>query len=141
MADLGYSYLMKVGRLAFVLLFCVSGCGRIHYEPRECPTGTVSAGGGEAGMGFCIETTRSPALPFHDAEADCASRGRRLCADAEWAQACGEVASSIPDLFGEWEWIAETISDTEAGKRGFDCNSTSTHYVGDPYPYRCCADR
>jgi hypothetical protein len=40
-----------------------------------------------------------------------------------------------------FEWVVEESAGV-AQKRGpLACTDTSSHVIGDPYEYRCCADR
>lgn len=119
----------------------IASCGRVDYEPRECPQGTVPVDG-DAGPAFCVEVDQSAPLRWNDAQHVCESRGLALCTDEEWTRACLEVGPLLADMVDDWEWTSLIVEEGVAGKRGAgSCEATSSHGFGDPYPYRCCGPR
>jgi hypothetical protein len=104
-----------------------------------CPTGMLLITGG-AGGDFCIDADQSAGDTWTNAGTICGGRGARLCADAEWLEACGMSPVGLADMLGDWEWVVELESASAARKRGFSsCSSISSHEIFvDPYPYRCC---
>jgi hypothetical protein len=92
---------------------------------------------------FCIDLMQSPPDTWTNAGMICAGRGKRLCADTEWYEACLQATElGIPDMVGDYEWVAELVTPTEGGKRGYlSCEDESAHEIFvDPYVVRCCAD-
>ena len=146
-------------RIALALLVLTAACGRIGYDElaavridamadapvdaATCPSDTTPI---TAGSSVCVELVERGNAPWTVARDTCASLGRRLCADAEWAIACTD-ASGLVDMANdgngatpEWEWVAEEAAGV-AQKRGYSaCSSMSSHQVIDPYDYRCCLD-
>jgi hypothetical protein len=115
----------------------------IDGAPAVCPLGTTEIAPGAT---VCIEITERGYESWTFGNGQCLGLGRRLCADAEWANACVN-ATGLVDMANdggganpEWEWVAEE-SGGIAQKRGFStCDERSTHDVGGAYDYRCCVD-
>lgn len=142
------------------LLVVAAGCGRIGLDPianlggdaapdaRVCPSDTAAittTAVTDAAL-VCIEKTERGTETWTTANATCASLGRRLCTDAEWAAAC-ENTVGLVDMAGDpggqnWEWVADILPSGDGGKRGYDlCSDTSSHEIlVDPYDFRCCVD-
>jgi hypothetical protein len=122
------------------------GCGRIGYEPMladaeqqaaACPDGMAAIADGS---NVCIELVERGNEPWTIAGARCAALGRRLCADLEWLAGCENVRGIVDMTDDAYEWVAEESAGV-ALKRGPDlCTSMSSHVIGDPYEFRCCAD-
>ncbi len=153
-------------RVALVTLVGLTACGRIGYDDRArdpdangvaidaavdavdgqpaCPSGTVETCPGAA---VCIEVAERGYAPWEAARDACQAVGRRLCAEAEWEEAC-TCASGLEEMIDDgggsalaWEWVAEE-SGGVAHKRGWDsCLASSTHGITESYDFRCCADR
>lgn len=149
--------------VALVTLVALTACGRIGYDDRArdpdangvaidaavdgqpaCPSGTVETC---AGAAVCIEIAERGYAPWEAARDACQAVGRRLCAEAEWEEAC-TCASGLEEMIDDgggsalaWEWVAEE-SGGVAHKRGWDsCLASSTHGITESYDFRCCADR
>lgn len=137
---------MRYASLAIV----AAACGRMGFEariaeldagvdvPAACPSDTTELAPDSA---VCIEKQQRRDT-WTKAKAACASIGRRLCADAEWALAC-DKATGLESMIGpDWEWVAEEAGDV-AQKRGFSaCTDTSAHEIFvDPYEFRCCVNK
>ncbi len=136
-------------------LALAGGCGRLDFDtrvqpgdasidsavdaPAGCPAATTPIAPGST---VCIEQARRGSETWTNAKASCMALGRRLCADAEWFEAC-TMASGLTDMINDgYEWVAEE-SGGVAQKRGASgCNDMSAHEIFvDPYGYRCCVDR
>lgn len=140
-------------------LALAAGCGRLDFDARTqpsdasidtagdpaidappgCPSGTTPT---RPGSQVCIEQARRGSDTWTRASASCLALGRRLCADAEWFEAC-KMASGLTDMVNDgYEWVAEEDSGV-AHKRGESgCDDASAHEIFvDPYGYRCCLDR
>lgn len=176
---------LKIARLAGPLLVAgacltssIGGCGRIGIDrleatgtpdgdpgsntadagvdtaPAICPPGTTELGPGAA---TCIEKEERGTSSWTNATASCASVGRRLCSDAEWALACVE-ATGLVDMFDDqgsgsgsgsgsagaanWEWTGDMDAGA-AKKRGLlSCDDASAHDIDvDGYDFRCCVPK
>lgn len=132
------------------------GCGRIGYDEggvleaspsidaalpdvlAACPAGTTEL---STGSPVCIELTERGTLPWTDAGLDCQAAGRRLCADAEWFEACVNAAGLVDMIDLGFEWVAEEAAGIALKRGGDACAVMSSHQVIDPYEYRCCVDR
>jgi hypothetical protein len=143
------------GLLPLGWLALAGGCGRLDFDARlqpsdasidtavDAPAGCPPAMTAIApGRTVCIEQARRGSETWTNAKASCAALGRRLCADAEWFEAC-TMASGLTDMINDgYEWVAEE-SNNVAQKRGASgCDDMSSHEIFvDPYGFRCCVDR
>lgn len=110
--------------------------------PPECPTEMAEIAGWSSRV--CIDTVQSGDLTWVEGSAFCADQGKRFCTDAEWFEGCNQHSGTASlDMIDDWEWVADLITPTEAGKRGGSgaCDTTSSHQIDtDPYGVRCCLD-
>ena len=137
-----------------VILVVLAGCGRLGFDgsdpppfdidappspPGECPNDTVET---KVGSGVCIEKVQRGSKAWVDARGACIEVGRRLCADAEWAEGCNEAVGVEAMTGDDWEWVAEEVGGV-AQKRGVAaCEDTSSHEITtDPYGFRCCVTK
>jgi hypothetical protein len=90
----------------------------------------------------CIEQARRGAETWTNARASCMGLGRRLCADAEWFEAC-TMANGLIDMVNDgYEWVAEQDSGVAQKRGASGCDDMSAHEIFvDRYGYRCCLDR
>jgi hypothetical protein len=93
--------------------------------------------------GFCIDLDQGVAQSWTAAGAACAGQGKRLCSVVEWQTACNSVGKGMLNMIGNWEWLAEIYSATDAGtsarKAGSSaCSSLSYHDIGGSHWTRCC---
>jgi hypothetical protein len=135
-------------------LALAGGCGRLDFDARTppsdasidvaitvalCPAATTPIA---AGSTVCIEQARRGSETWTDARASCMALGRRLCADAEWFEAC-TMASGLTDMVNDgYEWVAEQSSGVAQKRGASGCTDMSSHEIFvDPYGFRCCLDR
>lgn len=146
------SHARRLSLLGWLAL--AGGCGRLDFDARMAPPSDASVDAAidaagcpaattpiAAGSTVCIEQARRGSETWTNARASCMALGRRLCADAEWFEAC-EMASGLTDMINDgYEWVAEE-SNGVAQKRGASgCGDMSSHEIFvDPYGYRCCVD-
>lgn len=112
--------------------------------PLSCPEGMVGVAA-ERG-GFCIEINQTFSGDLRNAEKMCALTGKRLCAAAEWREACEQAAKDrivLKNMIGTWEWTSTTgkgfgLTSVLLGQS--DCASERLYqpWRSEVIPGRCC---
>ncbi len=102
----------------------------------SCPGEMVAVGD------YCIDSSEGKLRSWVDAAVDCMTQGKRLCSQDEWTTACSS-SLALSDITGNWEWIADLFSDTEAKKVGEStCGSLKQETVTSGLnATRCCLSR
>jgi len=114
---------------------------------RGCPAGMMDMGG------YCIDQQpRREFVNWYEAADQCQVRGKRLCSNTEWLQACDAApineVEEMPSQQTEWldKWVFETSDQVfDALDRGYFRCRTSSHPWPTYRPYqikwfRCCVN-
>ena len=110
-----------------------------------CPEGMTDMGA------YCIDKQMTPAPANWYVAADfCQAKGKRLCANEEWLQACDASplngVESMPEGGPEWlsSWVFDTSGEVfDSMEHGyFRCRTSSQPRPSsrpfEPRPFRCC---
>ena len=125
-------------------VFAAEGAG----SAKSCPADMVDQGG------FCIDRAPNPKMKhWYDAADICEQRGKRLCSNKEWLDACDSYPHNqieqMPNEKSEWLdiWVFETHDNVfDAVDRGYyRCRTSSNMRPSDfpliGRPFRCCSSK
>ncbi len=114
----------------------------------SCPADMVDQGG------FCIDRAPNQTMKhWYDAADACEQRGKRLCSNKEWLDACDSYPHNkieqMPNEKSEWLdiWVFQTHDNVfDAVDRGYyRCRTSSNMRPSDwPHigrPFRCCSSK